>query len=85
VAAFPEEGRVRVIWAPPADEDVAGYVVYRRSEGGNALALSEEPAPGLEYLDATAPPASILLYAVVAVDTHGNRSDASAEVRVRVP
>ncbi len=85
VIAFPDEGAVRVLWTPPADEDVAGYIVYRRLEGGNAQALMEEPAAELEYVDREAPPGSILLYAVVAVDGHGNRSDASAEVRVRVP
>jgi hypothetical protein len=85
VAAFPDEGAVRVLWEPPVDEDVAGYIVYRRSEGGNARALMEAPAAGLEYIDREAPAGSILLYAVVAVDDHGNRSDASAEVRVRVP
>lgn len=85
VAAFPDAGAVRVLWEPPAEEDVVGYIVYRRREGGNAQALMEEPSELPEYIDREAPAGSILLYAVVAVDGHGNRSDASAEVRVRVP
>ncbi len=85
VAAFPEAGAVRVLWEPPADEDVAGYIVTRRPEEGEARTLMEEPLDDLEYVDREAPAASIQYYAVVAVDGHGNRSEASDEVRVRVP
>ena len=85
VVAFPEEGQVRVLWDASTSDDVAGYVVYRREEGGSARALNEEPVADLEFVDTTVQPGQVLLYAAVAVDGAGNRSDASAEVRVRIP
>lgn len=85
VVAFPEEGQVRVLWDASTSDDVAGYIVYRREEGGSARALNEEPVDDLEYVDMTVEPGQVLLYAAVAVDGAGNRSDASAEVRVRIP
>jgi len=85
VVAFPEEGQVRVLWDASTSDDVAGYIVYRREEGGSARALNEEPVDDLELVDTTVQPGQVLLYAAVAVDGAGNRSDASAEVRVRIP
>lgn len=85
LVAFPEEGQVRVLWDASTSDDVAGYIVYRREEGGSARALTEEPVDDLEYVDTKVEPGQVLLYAAVAVDGAGNRSDASAEVRVRIP
>jgi hypothetical protein len=85
VVAFPEEGQVRVLWDASTSDDVAGYIVYRREEGGSARALTEEPVDDLEFVDTTVQPGQVLLYAAVAVDGAGNRSDSSAEVRVRIP
>lgn len=85
VVAFPEEGQVRVLWDASTSDDVVGYIVYRREEGGSARALNEEPVDELEYVDTDVEPGQVLLYAAVAVDGAGNRSDASAEVRVRIP
>jgi hypothetical protein len=85
VVAFPEEGQVRVLWDASTADDVEGYIVYRREEGGSARALNEKPVEDLEYVDRRVEPGQVLLYAAVAVDGAGNRSEASAEVRVRIP
>lgn len=85
VVGFPEEGQVRLLWDASPSEDVVGYIIYRRPEGGSAKALNDEPIDDLEYVDTDVEPGQVLLYAAVAVDGSGNRSDASAEVRVRIP
>ncbi|MEZ5332126.1 MAG: hypothetical protein R2991_08745 [Thermoanaerobaculia bacterium] len=85
LVAFPEEGQVRVLWDASPSDDVVGYIIYRRREGGSAKALDDEPIDDLEYVDTDIEPGQVLLYAAVAVDGAGNRSAASPEVRVRIP
>lgn len=86
LVAFPEAGRVRLLWTPSPNLDVAGYDVLRRS------ADEEDPRPlndllveRGQFLDETVTSGEVWFYSVVAVDTSGNRSEASAETEVRVP
>ncbi|WP_162601867.1 fibronectin type III domain-containing protein [Occallatibacter savannae] len=73
-------------WQPVTDSDVAGYVVYRREEGGgwqrvSAAAPIVEPA----FHDAQVKAGSTYQYAVSAVDKGGHESAKSAEARETVP
>lgn len=70
-----EEGRLRLIWSPVADPDLAGYLVFR--EGGEPRAgscLTREPLAAASFTDPDADPARRWAYRVVAVDRRGNRS-----------
>jgi hypothetical protein len=68
-------------WEPVADEDLAGYVVYRRDvsvAGGVAVRLTAAPIEETAYRDMTAVPGVRYAYTVTAVDTSGNESGTSA-------
>lgn len=70
------EGHVEVRWAPPPDDDVAGYHVERlRPEGGPLrLTATALPATARAYRDATAEAGVVHAFAVLAVDGAGNVS-----------
>lgn len=77
-ALEPEEGGIRLGWAPPPDPDVAGYRVYRRAEG----AADWEPATegvlaAASHLDAGVRGGVLYSYAVAAVDASGNEGSRS--------
>jgi hypothetical protein len=75
-----EDGKIRLIWDPVAEPDLAGYLVFRRDAPGEApRPLTAEPVADPFFVDGTADPASVHWYAVVAVDRHGNRSPLSEE------
>ena len=72
-----EEGRLRVIWNPVPDLDVAGYLVFR-SPGGDAwVQATGEAVAASSWVDPEADPARPWTYRVVAVDGRGNRSGPS--------
>ncbi|SDL99274.1 fibronectin type 3 domain-containing protein [Geodermatophilus siccatus] len=74
VTAVDGGARVTVSWTANAEPDLAGYVVVR--DGTEVASV-----PGTTYVDDLADEAAHG-YAVVAVDTHGNRSAASATAEV---
>ncbi|HZH21977.1 MAG TPA: fibronectin type III domain-containing protein, partial [Geodermatophilus sp.] len=67
------DGQVTLSWAANTEPDLAGYVVLR---DGAELAT----VPGTSYVDSGPAADGTHAYAVVAVDTHGNRSGATAAV-----
>ena len=86
LVAFPEAGRVRLLWTPVADPDLAGYEVRRRARvEDDPVTLSEQPVTGSQYLDEAVTSGEVWLYSVVSVDESGNRSEPGLEVQVRVP
>ncbi len=86
LVAFPEAGRVRLLWTPVANPDLAGYEIRRRASlEDDPQVLSEELVTNSQYLDEAVTSGQVWLYSVVAVDLLGNRSEVSAETQARVP
>lgn len=86
LVAFPEAGRVRLLWTTVADADVAGYEVSRRAGSDTeATLITSDLVTRGQYLDESVAKGEVWFYSVVAVDTSGNRSLAGAETEVRVP
>lgn len=79
----PDAGRVILEWAAVTATDLAGYHVLR-GEGpeGTLQPLTTEVVPSNGYVDTTTRAGVDYVYAVVAIDKAGNRSAASAPVRV---
>jgi hypothetical protein len=80
-----EGATVILLWAAPADPDVAGYRVYRSTEGGKERqALQAVLIQGLSYRDGTVQAGRRYEYFVTAVDARGNES-AAARTTVEIP
>ena len=74
-------GAINLIWEGSEAKDVAGYVVLRGEAGSATLTpLMSEPVSGLTFRDETVKSGVRYMYAVVAVDKAGNRSDESNRV-----
>ncbi len=74
VRAVAIEGMAEISWSPNTEPDLAGYNVYR--EGTK---LNDKLLANTVFRDATPGPSP--RYTVKAVDTHGNESNPSEEVR----
>lgn len=76
---------IKVFWDHVEASDLAGYRVYRRSEGeGPARFVGEIKLPYNMFIDTKAPQGATLLYSVTSVDNRdpANESALSPEVRV---
>ena len=81
-----EAGRARLLWESSAATDLAGYLVYRRTDDGSGFdRLTDEPGLELEYLDTAVSSGRGYSYYVSAVDLSDNESEASETVDVEVP
>lgn len=76
---------VELIWTPNLEPDLAGYNVYRREAGGQAVRLNSELVRSALYRDTTATPGHHYFYRITAVDMNGNESLPSPEAEVDVP
>jgi hypothetical protein len=83
--ALAEAGRVRLLWDASTEDDVVGYVVFRRQAAADFLRLNDEPTLDVEYSDRTVEAGTTYDYRVSAVDRIGNQSEPSASVIARVP
>ncbi|MCH7664310.1 MAG: hypothetical protein IH936_00055 [Acidobacteria bacterium] len=83
--ALAEAGRVRLLWNASMEEDVVGYVVFRRQARGNFRQLTDQPILDVEYSDRTVETATTYDYRIAAVDRAGNQSEQGASVIARVP
>jgi hypothetical protein len=82
---MPDQGRVILVWAPPEDNDVGGYRVYRKGDAdARPQLLHRDLLDSLSFTDAAVDSGKKYVYNVTAVDTHGNES-APAEAIVEVP
>lgn len=74
-------------WQPDAENDVAGYVVYRRESGEQQWQRISpaQPVVGPAFHDAHVDPGHTYIYAVSAVGTSGLESARSAEARETAP
>lgn len=68
-------GGISLSWDSGREEDIAGYRVWRKEEGGSEfVSLTAVPVAGNSFTDATAGKGKAYIYAVSAVDTNGNES-----------
>jgi hypothetical protein len=73
-------------WQPDSDADVAGYIVYRREEGGSWQRISPgAPVIGPAFHDGAVQAGHKYDYAVTAIDKSGHESARSAEAQETVP
>ena len=81
LAGLVEGGAVTLMWGPPDAIDVTGYRVYRREEGtADRILLSERLVTTLSYRDEQVQPGKRYEYAIFAVDTHQNSSQAAVTI-----
>ena len=81
LAAVAVAGGVNLIWEPSDTKDVAGYLVLRGEAGGATLtALNKDPVRTPSYRDDAVTSGVRYVYAIVAVDPAGNRSEESNRV-----
>ncbi len=76
---------VDLTWAPNTDSDLAGYNVYRREVSGTWTRINSALVPTPAYRDGNVAAGRTYLYAVSAVDVHGNESARSPETEETVP
>jgi hypothetical protein len=76
---------IDLVWAPVSDVDLAGYNVYRYTEGTSALKLNAGLVRAPAYRDASVEAGKRYLYSVTAVDLRGNESAQSEEASEKVP
>jgi len=76
---------VDLIWTPDSDIDLAGYDIYRREAGNEAIRINSTLVQTPAYRDPTAVPGHNYFYSVSAVDLRGNESARSAEANESVP
>jgi hypothetical protein len=79
LAAIPSEGAINLIWEPNGESDRAGYVVLRARAPSDKLEAITELIQETSFRDGVQPGITFV-YAVVAVDRAGNRSQPSARV-----
>lgn len=70
---------IDLTWAPNADDDLAGYNVYRREEGQQPVKINSELVKAPAYRDAQVTAGHRYFYSVSAVDLRGNESTRSPE------
>ncbi len=87
-AVFSGPGQKRfidLIWAPDTDADLAGYNVYRRTEGASFIKINAEPVKTPSYRDYRIEAGHSYIYSVTAVDIRGNESARSEEASENAP
>jgi hypothetical protein len=85
LVALAESARVRLVWRASEAEDVVGYIVYRRTGGGDFERVTAQPLENAEYIDTAIASGQAYTYRVTAVDSAGNESGPGNEVRATVP
>jgi hypothetical protein len=85
VATLVGEDAIEVSWSPSAEEDLAGYRVYRAAEGKPPERLAEVQATETKWRDATPPHGGNFLYTVTAYDKSGNESAPSKPAEGHLP
>jgi len=79
------QGYIDLTWLPNIDPDLAGYVVYRRSESGAPERLNSELVKAPAFRDTAVVPGTRYSYSVSAVDVRGNEGPRSQEASELVP
>jgi fibronectin type 3 domain-containing protein len=76
---------IDLVWAPVSDADLAGYNVYRRTEGSAGIKINVDLVKSPAYRDLSVGPGKRYLYSVTSVDVRGNESARSEEAGEAVP
>ncbi|MBV8208119.1 MAG: fibronectin type III domain-containing protein [Acidobacteria bacterium] len=87
-AVFTALGSQRFIdltWLPVTELDLAGYHIFRRTEGSPAERIDAQLVKAPAFRDADILPGRRYVYSVSAVDQHGNESPRSAETSEATP
>jgi hypothetical protein len=83
LAAVPGENAASIdlSWQPVVDNDLAGYLIYRRAANTTApfQKLTSKPVTAPAYTDTTTTPGQRYTYRVTAIDATGNESPPSNE------
>jgi hypothetical protein len=80
-ASVDPDGGISLVWEPNGEADLAGYLVLRGRAGDATLQrLTAMPLADTEYVDRDVMAGVRYVYAVLAVDTHGNPSGESNRV-----
>lgn len=76
---------IDLVWSPVFDPDLAGYNVYRRTEGSTPAKINTALVKTPDYRDASVAPHNRYFYSVTSVDLRGNESAQSEETSEEVP
>ena len=80
LVALAERASVRLRWESVPEEDVAGFIIYRREPGRNFHRITDTPVAGTEYLDRNLSSGLTYGYRIQVVDHRGNESALSDPV-----
>jgi hypothetical protein len=84
VTVVASAGNVRVFWDAVTADDLAGYVIYRRSaDQKSGVRIGEVGATQTIFTDNTAPAQAGVYYSIAAVDKEGNEGKRSPETTTR--
>ncbi len=81
----PSRRFIDLSWTPDSEPDLAGYNVYRRQSGGEALKINRELVTTPSFRDLDVALGTTFFYSVSAVDVRGNESGRSPEASETVP
>lgn len=76
---------IDLTWAPNLENDLAGYNVFRRSEGGAWEKVNQQLAQVPSFRDDRVKASGKYIYSVSAVDLRGNEGPRSSEATETVP
>ena len=76
---------IDLVWAPDSDADLAGYNIYRHTQGSPPVKINSDPAQAPAYRDAAVEAGKRYFYSVSAIDVRGNESGRSEEASESVP
>ena len=80
-----QQAFIDLTWTPNTEPDLAGYYIYRRIEGQQAVKINSEPVKTPASRDSSVQPGTRYFYSVTAVDLRGNESAHSQETSESVP
>jgi len=85
VSAAGQPTFIDLIWAPDTDADLAGYNVFRREAGTEAVKINASLVTAPAFRDMGMPSGHTYFYSVSAVDVRNNESKRSEEASEAVP
>lgn len=84
-SAVPGSSFIDLTWTPNGEPDLAGYNVYRHTEGEAPAKINSELVKTPRYADSGIQPGMKYFYSVTAVDLRGNESGKSEETSETAP
>lgn len=76
---------IDVTWSPSPEADLAGYNVYRSTDGRPAERISKAPVATPSFRDAQVAAGHDYAYTISAIDARGNESARSAPAAEKIP